>query len=198
MTWNCSGCTYENHALLLKCEMCGSSRPTKALTRKEIDENEKKNVERMKERKNEPNFISISINIPGFEPVPCLQFFDKSVCSVSAFQAEPFTQIEQVSMSSPFCMLIALFVVNFDFFEKIGILSPYALYRNVKDKLNLKEGMMLDVNTLPLLQDVLDVNIDIRFKEDGDNYNQHVKKNRKTLAPIILKGNHYKIPGLGV
>ena len=56
---------------------------------------------------------------------------------------------------------------------------------------------MLNVTTADVLSKILEANLDIRFKKDGENYCPFKNPNWETLNPIVIKGNHYKVEGLG-
>jgi hypothetical protein len=138
----------------------------------------------------------VEISIPSFQTFYALKWPDGSICTVSAVMPKMPTNINDVSMEHPFCMLIALFVANISFFVKRGYRSPYQLVKFVENNLNLQKGQMLDLSTIHLLENLFNVNVDIRFQQNGPNWNGDINKKLKTLNPIILRNNHYMIEGL--
>jgi hypothetical protein len=136
--------------------------------------------------------------IPGYEPIKLLKFPDGTFCSVSATMLKMPKFINEISMFSPLCMVIALFVANMKYFSGEHIFSPYSLLEKVRPRLNLCIGQMLDTTSVSQLEDILKVNIDIRFSLIHDNVNPTRNKTWKTLNPIVIVNNHYHIEGLGI
>jgi hypothetical protein len=186
-TWKCGACTYINNDSKKVCGMCEC--PSSNLLTQAEEEKQQKYV-------NKPE--KCTATIPGYEPIKLLKFPDGTFCSVSATMLEMPKSIDEVSMFIPLCMVIALFVANMKYFAGDKIFSPHALLEKVRPLLNFHEGQMLNIETVSRLEDILKVNIDIRFSKDRDNVNRTKNKTWKTLNPIVIVGNHYHIEGLGI
>lgn len=183
----CDSCFKEEK--LTSCPFCDEAVKIDANAIADKDEVEVKTGVTVKPRK-------IKMKIPYFEDVPALEWPDRTFSTTSAVMKNKPRTIDEISMQNPFCMLIALFVANILFFVKCGYHSPYQLVKFVENNLNLPKGQMLDVRTVHLLEDIFKVNVDIRFKRDGDNYNVVRNNEWETLNPVVLENNHYVIDGL--
>jgi hypothetical protein len=194
-TWTCGTCTFDNYPSNTECGICSlpkSDIPTQSEEAGEGEEQKKK--EALLVLKPE----KCAVNIPGYKRFYVLRFSDGTYCSVSATMRGIPKRIEQISMFSPLCMVIALFVANIEYFAGEKIFSPHALLEKVGQRLNLRLGQMLDASNVSRLEDVLKVNIDIRYSQDRDNINPTRNKKWKTLNKIVIINNHYHIPGLGI
>lgn len=185
-SWTCAACTYLNKNSNKICAMCEF--PISDLLT-QAEEEKRREVKK-------PEICTATI--PGYEPIKLLKFADGTFCSVSATMLEMPKSIDEVSMFIPLCMVIALFVANMKYFAGEKIFSPHALLEKVRPLLNFHEGQMLNIETVSRLEDILEVNIDIRFSKDRDNVNRTKNKTWKTLNPIVIVGNHYHIEGLGI
>ena len=197
--WSCTMCTFLNSHDLDVCEVCrtvkAEAKEDKANSESEAKENADKD-EVKAEAKDGLQPTRVKISIPGFQTFYALRWPDESICTVSAVMKKVPTNINEISMQNPFCMLISIFAANISFFVKRGYRSPYHLIESVKLQLNLKEGEMLDQRTIYLIEDIFRVNVDVRFQQNGSNWNEVRNKEWKTLNPIVLCENHYEIKGL--